>query len=87
MDARADLPRLVRELRDRTELTQEKFAAKLGVLGLIFLKYISDTFEGQQRSSKRTACREIPVTPQRRRHCLRNQEHEICQNGTACVVR
>ena len=31
MNARADIPRLVRELRDRTGLTQEKFAAKLGV--------------------------------------------------------
>ncbi len=31
LNAQADLPRLVRELRDRTGLTQEKFAAKLGV--------------------------------------------------------
>ena len=31
MNAQADLPRLVRELRERTGLTQEKFAAKLGV--------------------------------------------------------
>lgn len=31
MNAQADIPRLVRELRDRTGLTQEKFAAKLGV--------------------------------------------------------
>ena len=31
MNANADMPRLVRELRDRTGLTQEKFAAKLGV--------------------------------------------------------
>ena len=31
MSARADLPRLVRELREQTGLTQEKFAAKLGV--------------------------------------------------------
>jgi putative transcriptional regulator len=29
--ARADIPRLVRELRERTGLTQEKFAARLGV--------------------------------------------------------
>lgn len=27
----ADIPRLIRELRQRTGLTQEKFAAKLGV--------------------------------------------------------
>jgi len=27
----ADIPRLIRELRKRTGLTQEKFAAKLGV--------------------------------------------------------
>ena len=31
MNARTDLSRLVRELRERTGLTQEKFAAKLGV--------------------------------------------------------
>ena len=31
MSARADLPRLVREPREQTGLTQEKFAAKLGV--------------------------------------------------------
>jgi len=31
LNAQADIPRLVRELRDRTGLTQEKFAAKLGV--------------------------------------------------------
>jgi len=31
LNAQADLPRLVRELRERTGLTQEKFAAKLGV--------------------------------------------------------
>ncbi len=31
MNAQADIPRLVRELRRRTGLTQEKFAAKLGV--------------------------------------------------------
>ncbi|HSW40487.1 MAG TPA: helix-turn-helix transcriptional regulator [Acidobacteriota bacterium] len=31
MNAHAELPRLVRELRERTGLTQEKFAAKLGV--------------------------------------------------------
>ena len=31
MNAQADIPRLVREIRDRTRLTQEKFAAKLGV--------------------------------------------------------
>ena len=31
MNAQADIPRLVRELRARTGLTQEKFAAKLGV--------------------------------------------------------
>jgi transcriptional regulator with XRE-family HTH domain len=31
LNAKADLPRLVRELRKRTGLTQEKFAAKLGV--------------------------------------------------------
>ncbi len=31
MNARGDIPRLVRELRERTGLTQEKFAAKLGV--------------------------------------------------------
>ena len=31
MNAQSDIPRLVRELRERTGLTQEKFAAKLGV--------------------------------------------------------
>ena len=31
MNRQADIPRLVRELRKRTGLTQEKFAAKLGV--------------------------------------------------------
>jgi putative transcriptional regulator len=31
LNTRADIPRLVRELRARTGLTQEKFAAKLGV--------------------------------------------------------
>ena len=31
MNAQADIPRLIREIRDRTRLTQEKFAAKLGV--------------------------------------------------------
>ena len=31
MNAQADLSRLVRELRERTGLTQENFAAKLGV--------------------------------------------------------
>lgn len=31
MNAQVDLSRLVRELRQRTRLTQEKFAAKLGV--------------------------------------------------------
>jgi len=31
LNAQADIPRLVRELRGRTGLTQEKFAAKLGV--------------------------------------------------------
>ncbi len=31
MYAQADIPRLIRELRERTGLTQEKFAAKLGV--------------------------------------------------------
>jgi len=31
LNAQADIPRLVRELRERTRLTQEKFAAKLGV--------------------------------------------------------
>ena len=31
MNAQANIPRLVREIRDRTGLTQEKFAAKLGV--------------------------------------------------------
>ena len=29
--AQVDMPRLVRELRERTGLTQEKFAARLGV--------------------------------------------------------
>jgi len=31
LNAQTDIPRLVRELRERTGLTQEKFAAKLGV--------------------------------------------------------
>jgi transcriptional regulator with XRE-family HTH domain len=31
LNANADIPRLVRELRDRMGLTQEKFAARLGV--------------------------------------------------------
>ncbi|MCX5852187.1 MAG: helix-turn-helix transcriptional regulator [Deltaproteobacteria bacterium] len=31
MSAQANFPRLVRKLRERTGLTQEKFAAKLGV--------------------------------------------------------
>jgi len=31
LNIQADIPRLVRELRDRTGLTQEKFAARLGV--------------------------------------------------------
>ena len=31
MNTRADIPRLVRGLRERMGLTQEKFAAKLGV--------------------------------------------------------
>ena len=31
MNRQADMPRLVRELRERTGLTQEKFAARLGV--------------------------------------------------------
>jgi putative transcriptional regulator len=31
LNAQADIPQLVRELRKRTGLTQEKFAAKLGV--------------------------------------------------------
>jgi transcriptional regulator with XRE-family HTH domain len=31
LNAQNDMPRLVRELRERTGLTQEKFAAKLGV--------------------------------------------------------
>ena len=31
MNTQTDLSRLVRELRERTGLTQEKFAAKLGV--------------------------------------------------------
>ena len=31
MNAQTDIPRLIRELRQRTGLTQEKFAAKLGV--------------------------------------------------------
>ena len=31
MNTQADIPRLIRELRERTGLTQEKFAAKLGV--------------------------------------------------------
>jgi len=31
LNAKADLPRLLRELRERTGLTQEQFAARLGV--------------------------------------------------------
>ena len=31
MNVQTDIPRLIRELRERTGLTQEKFAAKLGV--------------------------------------------------------
>jgi len=31
LNSQAEIPRLIRELRDRTGLTQEKFAAKLGV--------------------------------------------------------
>lgn len=31
MNQQADIPRIIRELRGRTGLTQEKFAAKLGV--------------------------------------------------------
>jgi len=31
LNAQADIPRFVRELRGRTGLTQEKFAARLGV--------------------------------------------------------
>ena len=31
MNRQTDIPRLIRELRQRTGLTQEKFAAKLGV--------------------------------------------------------
>lgn len=31
MNPQANIPRLVRDLRERTGLTQEKFAAKLGV--------------------------------------------------------
>ena len=31
MNAQTDLPLLIRELRERTGLTQEKFAARLGV--------------------------------------------------------
>lgn len=31
MNAQTDIPQLVRELRERTGLTQEKFAARLGV--------------------------------------------------------
>jgi transcriptional regulator with XRE-family HTH domain len=31
LNAQVDIPRIVRELRERTGLTQEKFAAKLGV--------------------------------------------------------
>jgi putative transcriptional regulator len=31
LNAQADIPRLVRELRERMGLTQEKFAARLGV--------------------------------------------------------
>ena len=31
MNVQTEIPRLIRELRERTGLTQEKFAAKLGV--------------------------------------------------------
>jgi putative transcriptional regulator len=31
LNAQIDIPRLIRKLRERTGLTQEKFAAKLGV--------------------------------------------------------
>jgi len=31
LNTQADIPRLIRKLRERTGLTQEKFAAKLGV--------------------------------------------------------
>jgi len=31
LNAQTDIPRLVREIRERTGLTQEKFAARLGV--------------------------------------------------------
>jgi len=31
LNAQTDIPLLIRELRERTGLTQEKFAAKLGV--------------------------------------------------------
>jgi putative transcriptional regulator len=31
LNTQADIPRVVRELRERTGLTQEKFAARLGV--------------------------------------------------------
>jgi transcriptional regulator with XRE-family HTH domain len=31
LNTQADIPKLVRELRERTGLTQEKFAARLGV--------------------------------------------------------
>jgi putative transcriptional regulator len=31
LNAQTDIPQLIRELRKRTGLTQEKFAAKLGV--------------------------------------------------------
>jgi transcriptional regulator with XRE-family HTH domain len=31
LNQQADIPRIIRELRGRTGLTQEKFAAKLGV--------------------------------------------------------
>jgi putative transcriptional regulator len=31
LNAQTDIPMLIRELRERTGLTQEKFAAKLGV--------------------------------------------------------
>jgi putative transcriptional regulator len=31
LNVQTDMPRLIRELRERTGLTQEKFAAKLGV--------------------------------------------------------
>jgi transcriptional regulator with XRE-family HTH domain len=31
LNTQADIPRLIRDLRERTGLTQEKFAAKIGV--------------------------------------------------------